>query len=93
MNFGTTSNVMPQLIAASNLNASGLAQIVKVAPSTITHILHEQVCPGYDDMIHYVYCLGFDVMGSELLPVLGICAGIAVPKGYSHTGVSIKLSS
>lgn len=64
---GIASNVMHQLVAATNLNALGLARAIEVAPSTITRILHEQVCPSYDDMIHYAYCLGFEPKGNKLV--------------------------
>ncbi|MDR3307976.1 MAG: hypothetical protein LBS58_03660 [Coriobacteriales bacterium] len=63
---GSASQLMQQLTVATNLNASGLAHAMKVAPSTVTRILHGQVCPSYDDMMHYAYCLGFKVEGTKL---------------------------
>jgi plasmid maintenance system antidote protein VapI len=66
---GSASNLMHQLTGATNLNASGLAQAMEVAPSTITRILHEQVCPSYDDMIHYAHCLGFVIEDNEIIRI------------------------
>jgi transcriptional regulator with XRE-family HTH domain len=63
---GSASRLMQQLRVATNLNASGLAEQMKVAPSTVTRIIHGQVCPSYDDMLHYAYCLGFTVEENNL---------------------------
>ncbi|MDR1712957.1 MAG: helix-turn-helix domain-containing protein, partial [Coriobacteriales bacterium] len=58
---GAAADVMRQLAAATNLNASGLAEAMGVAPSTVTRILHGQVCPSYDAMQSYAHSLAFQI--------------------------------
>jgi transcriptional regulator with XRE-family HTH domain len=43
----------------TNLNASELAELIRVSPSTVTRIEKGQVCPRYDDMQEYIYRAGF----------------------------------
>jgi hypothetical protein len=63
---GSASALMRHLAEATNLNASGLAQAMGVAASTVTRTLRGEVCPRYDDMLHYAYCLGFVVEGNKV---------------------------
>jgi hypothetical protein len=64
---GSASALMRHLIEATNLNASGLAQAMGVAASTVTRTLRGEACPRYDDMLHYAYCLGFAVEGNNVV--------------------------
>ncbi|MDR1184339.1 MAG: hypothetical protein LBK67_06035 [Coriobacteriales bacterium] len=64
---GRASAVMCHLAEATNLNASGLARAMGVAVSTVTRTLRGEVCPRYDDMLHYAYCLGFAVEDNKVV--------------------------
>ncbi|MDR0499981.1 MAG: helix-turn-helix domain-containing protein [Coriobacteriales bacterium] len=64
---GISQDIMRQLVSATNLNASGIAHAIGVAPSTITRILKGQVHPSYDDMTYYVHALGFQIENNVLV--------------------------
>jgi hypothetical protein len=58
---GSAQALMKKLSASTNLNASGLARAMKVAPSTVTRILQGKTCPSYDDMLYYAWCLAYTI--------------------------------
>jgi hypothetical protein len=58
---GSAQALMKELSASTNLNASGLARAMKVAPSTVTRILQGKTCPSYDDMRYYAWCLAYTI--------------------------------
>jgi hypothetical protein len=64
---GSASTAMHLLAAAANLNPAGLARAISVAPSTVTRILHGEVCPSYDDMLHYAFMLGYIIEDGKLV--------------------------
>jgi len=58
---GAAADTMRRLQAATGLRASGLAEAIGVAPTTVMRILRGEVCPSFDDMTHYAYRLGFEI--------------------------------
>ena len=55
----TAAHLISALRRRTNLNASELAELIRVSPSTVTRIEKGQVCPSYDDMQEYLYRSGF----------------------------------
>jgi hypothetical protein len=57
---------MGNLLVLTNLNPSGLSELIGVSPSTVARIVKGHVCPSYDDMHVYVSRAGYKITENEL---------------------------
>jgi transcriptional regulator with XRE-family HTH domain len=63
---GAAARIIYKIRKLTNLSVNGLAELIRISPSTVSRIERGESCPSYDAMLEYVRRAGYSIAGSEL---------------------------
>jgi transcriptional regulator with XRE-family HTH domain len=63
---GAAAQIIHKIRKLTNLSVNGLAELIRISPSTVSRIERGESCPSYDAMLEYVRRAGYSIAGSKL---------------------------